>query len=86
MLAAGSTSSPPPPWAPTYPAGWFTGIAAASGFPEGVVGRMIPQLRAATVNGVIGRLYDVLGNGFVILGDVDPLLCSPPRRRRHGPA
>ena len=72
-LAARSNKLPPLLWAPTYPAGWFTGIAAASGFPEGVVGRMIPQPRAATVNGVIGRLDDVLGNGFVILGDnVDP--------------
>jgi 3-(3-hydroxy-phenyl)propionate hydroxylase len=34
---------------------------------------MIPQPRAATVNGLIGPLDDLLGDGFVILGDnVDP--------------
>jgi len=64
---------PPLLWPPTYPAGWFTGVRAPTGFPEGVVGRMIPQPRAANVNGLIGLLDDLLGDGFVVLGDnVDP--------------
>ncbi|WP_300681468.1 bifunctional 3-(3-hydroxy-phenyl)propionate/3-hydroxycinnamic acid hydroxylase [Nocardioides sp.] len=64
---------PPLLWPPSYPAGWFTGIAAPTGFPEGAVGRMIPQPRAADVHGLIGPLDDLLGDGFVVLGDnVDP--------------
>lgn len=60
---------PPLLWPPTYPAGWFTGLTTANGLPEGVVGRMIPQPRAASVRGLIGLLDDLLGDGFVVLGD-----------------
>lgn len=70
---------PPLLWPPSYPAGFFTGIAAPQGFPDGAVGRMIPQPRAATVNGLIGPLDDLLGGGFVLLGDnVDPATTLQP--------
>ncbi|MBD0711829.1 MULTISPECIES: bifunctional 3-(3-hydroxy-phenyl)propionate/3-hydroxycinnamic acid hydroxylase [unclassified Streptomyces] len=64
---------PPLLWPPAYAAGWFTGIDAPAGRPTGIVGRMIPQPRAATVTGLIGPLDDLLGDAFVVLGDnVDP--------------
>ena len=65
---------PPLLWPPAYPAGWFTGIQPGPmGVPQGVVGQMIPQPRAASVTGLIGPLDDLLGNGFVVLGDnIDP--------------
>lgn len=56
---------PPLLWPPTYPGGWFTGPVT----PDSAVGQMIPQPRAATVNGLIGPLDDLLGNGFVVIGD-----------------
>lgn len=60
---------PPLLWPPSYPAGWFTGDIT----PDGAIGKMIPQPRAANVNGLIMALDDLLGNGFVLLGDnVDP--------------
>jgi 3-(3-hydroxy-phenyl)propionate hydroxylase len=68
-LAAQTGQLPPLLWPPFYVAGWFTGAAT----PDSAVGKMIPQPRAATVNGLIGPLDDLLGDGFVILGDnVDP--------------
>lgn len=60
---------PPLLWPPTYVAGWFTGEPSA----DSAVGKMIPQPRAATPTGAIGRLDDLVGHGFVLLGDgVDP--------------
>ncbi len=68
-LAAQANELPPLLWPPFYVAGWFTGVPS----PESAVGKMIPQPRAATVTGLIGRLDDLLGDGFVVLGDgVDP--------------
>jgi 3-(3-hydroxy-phenyl)propionate hydroxylase len=65
---------PPLLWPPTYPAGWFTGVQPGPmGVPQTVVGQMIPQPRAADTHGLIGPLNDLIGNGFVVLGDgVDP--------------
>ena len=75
-LAASQKSGELPPllWPPSYPAGWFTGVQPGPmGVPHGIVGRMIPQPRAANVRGLIGPLDDLLGHGFVVLGDnVDP--------------
>lgn len=72
-LAQESDELPPLLWPPTYPAGWFTGISAPTGFPEGAVGQMIPQPRVANTRGLIGPLDDLLGDGFVLLGDnIDP--------------
>ncbi|ANS25294.1 3-(3-hydroxy-phenyl)propionate hydroxylase [Rhodococcus opacus] len=84
-LAAAQESGELPPllWPPTYPAGWFTGISAdPMGMPEGAVGRMIPQPRAANVQGLIGPLDDLLGSGFVVLGDnVDPVTVLSPAEK-----
>ncbi|GAB2830705.1 bifunctional 3-(3-hydroxy-phenyl)propionate/3-hydroxycinnamic acid hydroxylase [Actinocorallia aurea] len=53
---------------PVLTAGWLHGPVG-----EGVVGRMVPQPSAADPRGRIGRLDDLLGDGFVLLGaDVDP--------------
>ncbi|MEX0427277.1 FAD-dependent monooxygenase [Nocardioides sp. DS6] len=75
-LAASQESGELPPllWPPTYPTGWFTGLEPGPmGVPQGVVGRMIPQPRAANCQGLIGPLDDLLGQGFVVLGDnIDP--------------
>ncbi|MEW2625894.1 bifunctional 3-(3-hydroxy-phenyl)propionate/3-hydroxycinnamic acid hydroxylase [Streptomyces sp. NPDC048106] len=74
-LAAQSDELPPLLWPPFYVAGWFTGPAS----PDSAVGKMIPQPRAATVNGLIGRLDDLLGDGFAVLGDgVDPTAVLSP--------
>lgn len=70
-LAASQAAGELPPllWPPFYVAGWFTGEPT----PDSAVGKMIPQPRAATPSGLIGRLDDLLGYGFVVLGDdVDP--------------
>ena len=63
---------------PTYEAGWFTGPAS----PESAVGKMVPQPRVATPQGVIGPLDDALGDGFVLLGDgCDPVSALSPDQR-----
>ncbi len=81
-MAQQSDELPPLLWPPTYPAGWFTGISAPHGFPEGAVGQMIPQPRAANTRGLIVPLDDLLGNGFVLLGDnVDPASVLTPEQR-----
>jgi len=78
----------PPPGAPPPPsplveppvlfAGWLTGDAG----PTCAVGKFIPQPRVARSNGVFGRLDDVIGNGFVLLGDhVDPATLLDPDQR-----
>ena len=54
---------------PTLEGGWFRGPFADAS----IVGRMIPQPTACDVAGHIKRLDDLLGDGFVLLGDdVDP--------------
>lgn len=67
---AGTPAPEPPVIQPPYlVAGWVRGpISEAS-----IVGKMIPQPTAASPRGVITRLDDLLGDGFVLLGDdVDP--------------
>lgn len=72
-LAEQSDELPPLLWPPTYPAGWLRGVDAPEGFPLGAVGRMLPQPRVADTRGLIGPLDELLGLGFVLLGDgVDP--------------
>lgn len=60
---------PPLSAPPVMVAGWLRGeISDAS-----IVGRMLPQPIIGTAIGKIGRLDDILGEGFVLLGaDCDP--------------
>jgi 3-(3-hydroxy-phenyl)propionate hydroxylase len=63
--------APEPPlfWDPWYEAGWLRGPVS----PESAVGKMIPQPRVANAQGKRCWLDDLLGDGFVLLGDgVDP--------------
>ncbi|MGE3288082.1 MAG: bifunctional 3-(3-hydroxy-phenyl)propionate/3-hydroxycinnamic acid hydroxylase [Pseudonocardia sp.] len=65
------TTPPEPPLLrpPHLEAGWVRGPLGE----DSVVGKMIPQPRIASPRGVITRLDDLLGDGFVLLGDdVDP--------------
>lgn len=56
---------------PWYEAGWFRGATA----PDSAVGKMIPQPRVADARGKLCWLDELLGDGFVLLGDgVNP--CS----------
>lgn len=60
---------PPLLWPPFYVGGWLRGLPT----PDSAVGKMIPQPLAADTRGVIKPLDEILGNGFVLLGDgVDP--------------
>jgi 3-(3-hydroxy-phenyl)propionate hydroxylase len=62
---------PPSPLleAPVLLAGWLNGDPG----PMSAVGKYIPQPRAARSNGTLALLDDIIGNGFVLLGDnVDP--------------
>jgi 3-(3-hydroxy-phenyl)propionate hydroxylase len=60
---------PPLLWPPAYPSGWFTGDVT----PEGAVGKIVPQPRAANVHGEIALLDDFLGHDFVLIGaQIDP--------------
>ncbi|MGD9798640.1 MAG: monooxygenase, partial [Acidimicrobiia bacterium] len=54
---------------PVLTAGWLRGpLGDAS-----IVGRMVPQPVVGDTIGTMGRLDDLTGNGFVLLGDdVDP--------------
>ncbi|MDX6740783.1 bifunctional 3-(3-hydroxy-phenyl)propionate/3-hydroxycinnamic acid hydroxylase [Actinocorallia sp. A-T 12471] len=53
---------------PVLAGGWLRGPVG-----DGVVGRMLPQPSAADPRGRIARLDDLLGDGFVLLGDeIDP--------------
>jgi 3-(3-hydroxy-phenyl)propionate hydroxylase len=56
---------PPLLWPPFYVGGWLRGVPS----PDSAVGKMIPQPLAADTRGVIKPLDDLLGNGFVLLGD-----------------
>ncbi|MEX3949607.1 bifunctional 3-(3-hydroxy-phenyl)propionate/3-hydroxycinnamic acid hydroxylase [Paraburkholderia sp. EG287B] len=54
---------------PVLAAGWLRGPLAD----DSIVGRMVPQPVVGDIRGVMGRLDDLLGDGFVLLGDdVDP--------------
>ncbi len=60
---------PPLLWNPWIEAGWLRGAPT----PESAVGKMIPQPRVANAQGKLCWLDDLLGHGFVLLGDnVDP--------------
>lgn len=62
---------PPPPLLlpPFYVGGWLRGVPT----PVSAVGKMIPQPLAADPSGVIAPLDELLGDGFVLMGDgVDP--------------
>lgn len=49
--------------------GWLRGDTG----PSSVIGKMIPQPLAASPQGVISKLDDLMGNGFILLGDdIDP--------------
>lgn len=71
---------PPLTAPPVLEAGWLRGpLGDAS-----IVGRMVPQPVVADTAGRMARLDEVLGDGFVLLGDdVDPsTLLSEEERRR----
>ncbi|MGF6478382.1 bifunctional 3-(3-hydroxy-phenyl)propionate/3-hydroxycinnamic acid hydroxylase [Paraburkholderia sp. JPY419] len=76
-------NAPPPPDAPEQPliappvleAGWLRGPLAH----DSIVGRMVPQPVVGDNRGVMARLDDLLGDGFVLLGDdVDPATLLTP--------
>lgn len=55
---------------PTMVAGWLRGEISDSS----IVGRMVPQPIIGDATGKMGRLDDILGEGFVLLGaDCDPI-------------
>ena len=63
---------------PAYAQGWFTGDTG----PGGAVGKFAPQPRVARGNGLQGLLDQVIGNGFVLLGDnLDPASLLTPDQR-----
>ncbi|MEN0136340.1 MAG: bifunctional 3-(3-hydroxy-phenyl)propionate/3-hydroxycinnamic acid hydroxylase [Rhodococcus sp. (in: high G+C Gram-positive bacteria)] len=73
------TCSEPPLIAPPFlVAGWLRGpIGDAS-----IVGRMVPQPEVGNTRGVIARLDDLLGDGFVLLGDdIDPATLLNPEEK-----
>ncbi|VVE56223.1 3-(3-hydroxyphenyl)propionate hydroxylase [Pandoraea aquatica] len=54
---------------PVLTAGWLRGPLGS----ESIVGRMVPQPVVGDNRGVMARLDDLLGDGFVLLGDdIDP--------------
>ena len=54
---------------PWYEAGWLRGAPV----PTSAVGKMVPQPRVANAQGKLCWLDDLLGDGFVLLGDgIDP--------------
>ncbi|ROO87407.1 3-(3-hydroxy-phenyl)propionate hydroxylase [Actinocorallia herbida] len=62
---------------PVLTAGWLRGPLG-----DGVVGRMLPQPAAADPRGRVAPLDDLLGDGFVLLGDdVDPRELLDPAER-----
>jgi 3-(3-hydroxy-phenyl)propionate hydroxylase len=70
MAAMAPKPGEPPPeppllWNPWYDAGWFRGTMA----PDSAVGKMIPQPRVADARGRLCWLDELLGDGFVLLGD-----------------
>jgi len=76
-------NAPPPEDAPEPPliappvlaAGWLRGPLAD----DSIVGRMVPQPVVGDNRGVMARLDELLGDGFVLLGDdVDPVTLLTP--------
>jgi len=69
-LAAMASPSGQPLRAPPFlEAGWARGPLG----PDSIVGKMVPQPRVADARGKLCLLDELLGNGFVLLGDgVDP--------------
>jgi 3-(3-hydroxy-phenyl)propionate hydroxylase len=64
-----SAQEPPLIAPPVLTAGWLRGPVAD----DSIVGRMVPQPVVGDIRGVMGRLDELLGDGFVLLGDgVDP--------------
>jgi 3-(3-hydroxy-phenyl)propionate hydroxylase len=64
-----SKQEPPLIAPPVLTAGWLRGPVAD----DSIVGRMVPQPVVGDIRGVMGRLDELLGDGFVLLGDdVDP--------------
>ncbi|WP_322089536.1 bifunctional 3-(3-hydroxy-phenyl)propionate/3-hydroxycinnamic acid hydroxylase [Burkholderia sp. BCC1999] len=69
--ASRGADAPEPPLIapPVLAAGWLRGPLAD----ESIVGRMVPQPVVGDNRGAMARLDDLLGDGFVLLGDnVDP--------------
>jgi len=63
---------------PVLEAGWVRGTPGE----ESVIGKMVPQPRVAGANGRQCMLDDLLGNGFVLLGDeIDPVTLLSPQER-----
>jgi 3-(3-hydroxy-phenyl)propionate hydroxylase len=72
MQPAPGAEPPPSPLleAPVLHTGWVTGDTG----PTSAVGKYAPQPLAARSNGTLALLDDIIGNGFVLLGDnVDPV-------------
>jgi 3-(3-hydroxy-phenyl)propionate hydroxylase len=79
-------NAPPPGNAPEHPliappflvAGWLRGPIAD----DSIIGRMIPQPFVGDTRGAMARLDDLLGDGFVLLGDdVDPATLLTPAEK-----
>jgi len=69
---------PPLLWAPTLAAGWMRGELREGS----AVGRMVPQPRVANGQGKLCLLDEVLGDGFVLLGDsVNPASLLTPQEK-----
>lgn len=69
---------PPLTAPPVLTAGWFRGPAGDGS----IVGRMIPQPVAGDSVGKMARLDDLIGHGFVLLGDnVDPAALLSPEEK-----
>lgn len=80
--------APPPENAPEPPliappvlaAGWLRGPLGD----DSIVGRMVPQPIVGDTRGVMARLDELLGDGFVLLGDdVDPATLLTPDEKRQ---
>ena len=62
---------------PYLQAGWFRGPFAD----DSIIGRMVPQMRVCDLNSM-ARLDDLIGRGFVLLGDgVDPASRLTPEEK-----
>lgn len=64
---------------PVLVAGWFRGPLATD---DSIIGRIIPQPLVSSNLGLVTRLDDLLGNGFVLLGaNVDPAAVLTPEEK-----
>lgn len=69
----------PPPLAIALPPALETGWLGAAPAPGNAIGRMPPQPMMGTARGRYGRLDDLIGDGFVLLGDnCDPAALLAP--------